>query len=211
MPATVVQSLLARGIQRIEELPVAAGQTINEGDFVCLNSSGNLIIASAANATIATGGVAAWSSGLTNLIVGRATENYPATANDPTQLTKYKIGVMIAEPGTQFLVVLGSGTAANAYPNQNLFCAGYPLSHWITPAGAGANTVWAVNIDLPNDATSKCQIVDFYGGDWPAWSAMNQTVTAPSTGTASQYPFVWIEFIGNQSAMTGARSLTRTN
>lgn len=213
MPSTVVRQFRTKGKQRIERLPVASGQTIKQGDFVCFDSSGNLIQAVAASATLSTATLAAWTTSNLLLVVGQAQEDFPAPASDPTMLTKYKIAVMIAEPGTQFLMPIAHATPSSAYPNQNLLGRGVNLANWTFPAAVGANTMYAVDITAANldNAKAKAQIVDFDDTDWPAWGSDMTTITAPSSGTQSQYAGAWVEFLGNASALTGGRSLTRSN
>jgi len=230
MPLIIPKILGARGLQRIGRLPIAASQTYKAGDFLAVNSSGQLIqAATAGDGTSTNGQVGAWSSGLTNLIVGRAIEDAHPAANDPTIIPTTKLygEFIIAEPGTQFEIILWHATYSSAYPNPNQLSVGYELwnlsssAAWATAAQVFTATSGAINqaviapsnmyvLRLDKTTAVKAQPVDFLPDDYPNWPDIGQT-SAPSTGIVSLYPRAFVEFIGGQTYLSGARPLTRTN
>lgn len=216
MPTTVTKPLDARGIARASRLPIASGQTYKQGDFLAVNSSGQLIQAATAGDGSSTNGqVPIYASGIVNLIVGRATEDAQPSSNDPTIIPTTKLygEFTVAEPGTQFLVPLYNGTAASAYPNANTLSVAYELWNLSLPAVLGTGVNWPSNAYCirPDKTTAvKAQIVDFDPATYPLWPDIGQTA-APSTGVLSQYAYCWIEFLGGQTYLSGARPVTRTN
>jgi hypothetical protein len=216
MPSTIYRPYFVRGLQRTGRLPIAASQTYKVGDFLAVNSSGQLIQAATAGDGSSTNGqVPIWSSGITNLIVGQATEDAQPQANDPTIIptTKTYGEFTIAEPGTQFLIPLFHNTASSAYPNPNLIGVGYELwnlsssATWPTGSNVPSN-VYVARID--KTTAIKGQITDFNPDEYPNWPDVGQTA-APSTGTLSQYCGVWFEFLGGATLLSGARPIVRTN
>jgi hypothetical protein len=216
MPSTIGKILGARGIQRIGRLPIAASQTYKAGDFLAVNSSGQLIQAATAGDGSSTNGqVGAWSSGLTNLIVGRAIEDAQPVTNDISIIPTTKLygEFIIAEPGTEFEMPLWHATATSAYPNPNLLATGFELwnlnssAAWATGTNAPSN-VYVVRID--KTTAVKCQINDFDPSYYPNWPDVGQA-SAPSTGTLAQYCYSWVEFLGGAVYHSGARPITRTN
>jgi len=202
MPSTVVITLGAKGICRKGRLPIASGQTFRAGDFLAVNSSGQV------QAAIASTGsdMAAWSSGITNLVVGRAIEDAQPQANDPTIIPTVKLFAefIIAEPGTWFELPLYHPTASSAYPSPSQVGAQYNFSYQTITN----NAVWCVNLNATNAA--KLQVEDFLPDYYPGWPDIGQA-SAPSTGTLSQYASAWVEFLGGACLLSGARPLTRTN
>jgi len=203
MPATVIRTLGVRGIQRLGRLPIAASQTWNAGDYLALNSTGQLIVALAVG-----NDYPAYSSGLTNLIVGRATEDAQPATNDVTIVPTVKLygEFIIAEPGTQFELPVYHATATSAYPVLNQLTVAYNFSfRTITN-----NPVWCINI--ASSSAPVVQIQDFV----PDYLLSNgypdcgQTAL-PTTGTLAQYGSAWGEFLGGACAFTTARPITRTN
>jgi hypothetical protein len=217
MPSIVGRKLQYRGIGRSGRYPIASGQTFKQGDFLGFNSSGELIqLVAAGTGSSTSGQVPAYSSGLTNLIVGRAQEDAQPSSNDPTILPTTKLygQVMIAEPGTQFLIPIYDATVASAYPNANL--VSQPFELWnlngstITTMPAGSTWVTGYAVRIDKTTAIKGIITDWYVDEYVGWPDIGQAA-APSTGTASQFCACWFEFIGNACALTGAGSLTRTN
>ena len=216
MPSTVIKTLDVRGIQRVGRLPIASGQTYLAGDFLAVNSSGQLILAATAgNGSGTNGQVGAWASGITNLIVGRAIEDAQPRANDPTILPTTKLygEFIVAEPGTQFGVPLYHATAASAYPSPSQIGVAYELWNLSTSATFATGTVvpasfWAIRID--QTTAIKAQIVDFDPDFYQGWPDIGQA-SAPSSGTLAQYGTAFIEFLGGATLLSGARPLTRTN
>jgi hypothetical protein len=202
MPSLVVKSYEYRGIGRTGRLPIASGQTYKAGDFLAVNSSGQLV------AAISSAGsdMSAWTSGQTNLIVGRALEDAQPQTNDPTILPTTKLygTFIVAEPGTQFRMPVYHPTASSAYPSPTQIGSQYNFSYQ-TVTG---NNVWCVNLNA--SAAPKLQIVDFVPDYYPGWPDVGQS-SAPSSGTLSQYADCWVEFLGGACLLTGARPLTRTN
>ena len=203
MPSLVVKNYDSRGLQRIGRLPIAASQTYKAGDWLAVNSSGDLISAIAAGVG---NDMSAWSSGITNLVVGRAIEDAQPATGDITiaPTTKLYGTFVIAEPGTQFRLALYHSTASSAYPNANQIGAQYNFSYQ-TITG---NSIWCVN--LAATSAPKLQIVDFVPDFYPGWPDIGQAA-APSTGTLSQYADCWVEFLGGACLLSGARPITRSN
>lgn len=169
----------ARGLMRTATYPTAAAQTFLAGDFVCFNSSGQVVQAVAAGSDV--GAV----SGITNAIVGRALEN----AINDLGVLKTSVAVMIAEPGTEFLMPLYSATPTNAVPVPSLIGVAYELRNASTPF-----TGYCVNLDATTN--TKVRIVDFDGDSYATW---------PNTSTAgtTQYADAWVVFIPS-STLVGA-------
>jgi hypothetical protein len=199
----------------LSRLPIAASQTYKAGDFLALNSSGQLIQAAAPGDGTSSNGQVGSISGLTGLIVGRATEDAQPATNDVTIIPTTKLygEFIVAEPGTQFELPIYHATAASAYPNPNLFTNNYEL--W-NLSGASTQTMqsgssWASCYGVRIDKTTngKMQIVDFVPDEYPLWPDVGQA-TPPSTGTLSQYCRAWVEFIGAACALSGARPITRS-
>ncbi len=218
MPSTVVKPLDVRGLCRTERLPIASGQTFKQGDFLAVNSSGQVIQAVAAGTgTTTSGEFIFWSSGITGLIAGRAMEDAQPSANDPTILpsTKLYAEFTVAEPGTQFLVPIYHATASSAYPNPNLIGTQgelYNLSgSTITSLATGV--AWPSNayvFRLDKTTNAVCMIVDFDPSTYPSWPDVGQA-SPPSSGVLSQYAYAWVEFLGGQCLLSGARPVTRSN
>ena len=175
MPSTISKILGARGIQRIGRLPIAASQTYKAGDFLAVNSSGQLIqAATAGDGTSTNGAVGAWSSGITNLIVGRAIEDAQPTANDPTIIPTTKLygEFIIAEPGTEFEMPIWHATSTSAYPAPSQVGVGYELwnlntsAAWATGTNAPSN-IYVARIDKTTNI--KLQINDFDPSCYPNW------------------------------------------
>ncbi len=215
MPSQVSRTFGVRGYQRLGRLPIAAGQTFKAGDYLALNASGQLIQAATAGDGTSTNGQVGAISGLTGLIVGRATEDAQPVANDITIIPTTKLygEFIIAEPGTQFEMPIYHATPGSAYPNPNLLTNSYEI--WNL---SGANTQvmqtgssWASGYGIRIDKTTspKAQIVDFIPDEYLLWPDVGQS-TPPSSGTLSQYARAWVEFIGSACALTGARPITRS-
>jgi hypothetical protein len=202
MPSLVVKTYDVRGLQRLGRLPIAASQTYKAGDYLSLNSSGQLQVAISSVGNDAT----AWSSGITNLIVGRATEDAQPATGDPTILPTTKLygEFIIAEPGTQFRMALFHTTATSAYPAPTQIGAQYNLSY----RSITGNSIWCAN--LASSSAPMVQVVDFVPDYYPGWPDVGQAA-APSTGTLSQYADCWVEFLGGVVALSGARPITRSN
>jgi hypothetical protein len=202
MPSQVVRSYDYKGLARTGRLPIAASQTYKKGDFLAVNSSGQLV------AAISTAGndFPVWTSGIANLIVGQALEDAQPVTNDVTIVPTTKLygTFIIAEPGTRFRVPLYHSTASSAYPSPAFIGAQYNLSYQ-TITG---NTVYCVNIAATNKPV--CQIVDYVADMYIGWPDIGQA-SAPSSGTLSQYCDTWIEFLGGASLLTAARPITRSN
>ena len=214
MPSNLFRELGARGTQRIGRLPIASGQTYKTGDFLALNSSGQLIQAVAAgNGSSTNGQVPAWSSGITNLIVGRAVEDAQPNTNDVTIVPTTKLygSFIVAEPGTQFEVPIYHNTASSAYPSPAFVGVAYDLFNLTAAAFSAAVSAPAMyGVNIGSTGAVKCQIVDYNPDDYPGWPDVGQT-SAPSSGTTSQYARTWIEFLGGATQLSGARPITRTN
>ena len=226
MPANIIRSLGVRGMQRLGRLPIATGQTYKAGDFLTVNSSGQL-----QQALSVGNNMAAWSSGITNLIVGRATEDAQPATNDPTIIPTTKLygEFVISEPGTQFLLPIVNGASNNgtaAYPNLNIMGTGYPLRYCqtsdfptsvtvsgVTTAITIGTNVWA--IDISTSTGARGQIVDWdpddmAGSTYAGYPDIGQA-SAPSTGYQALSARAWVEFIAGQCYLSGARPLTRSN
>jgi hypothetical protein len=205
---------------RQARIPIAASQTFKEGDWIAVNSSGQGILAVASgNGSSTNGQVPAWSGGattITNLIVGRAIEDAQPQSGDPTILPNPKlyVEVIVAEPGTQFLMPLYHATPGSAYPNPNLIgtqCGLWNLNGSTATFATGTNVptnLWVARID--STTVAQLNIVDFDPTDYPSWPDIGQTA-APSSGTQSQYCGTWVEFLGGTTLLSGARPLTRSN
>lgn len=200
MPSTVVITLGCKGIQRKGRLPIASGATFRAGDFLAVNSSGQVIPAIASVGSDMT----VWSSGIQNLVVGRAIEDAQPNPNDPTIIpfVKAYAEFIIAEPGTWFELPLFNATPSLAYPNPNQIGSQYNFSYQTITN----NSVWCVN--LGTTAAAKLQVEDFLPDYYPSWP---DTSNVPSTGTLSQYASAWVEFLGGACLLSGARPITRTN
>lgn len=216
MPSLITKPYNARGICRTERLPIAASQTFKQGDFVMVNSSGQVQQAiTSGNGSSTNGAPTAWSSGNTNLWVGRANEDAQPQSGDITAIPNPKLyaSVTICEPGTQFLVPIYHATAASAYPNPNLIGNSYELWNLSTPAVLGTGVSWPGNVySVRIDKTTNVGvvIVDFDPTNYASWPDIGQTA-APSTGTFSQYAYAWVEFLGGTCLLSGARPITRSN
>ena len=111
--AGLVRLTETRGPQHIDKFPVASGSTFVKGDFLTLNGSGQLQIAVAAGSNVGSGA----------LIVGMANEN----ALDDSGALRNSVGVIIAQPGTQWKLPIYNATPASAVFNTNMIGAKYEL------------------------------------------------------------------------------------
>ncbi len=217
MPSAIAKIFDARGFQRVGTLPIASGQTFKAGDFLSLNSSGQLQQAvTAGNGSSTNGQCPVWSSGATNLIVGRAIEDAQPSVNDPTILpaTKTYGRFVIAEPGTQFKVPLYHATPGSAYPSPAFIGQYYELWNLSSSATFATGTTVPASayfVRIDKTSVNKCLIVDFSGDDYQGWPEWIGQASAPSSGTVSQYCGTWIEIIGQAAALSSAATLTRTN
>jgi hypothetical protein len=202
LPSQVVKSYEYKGLARTGRLPIATGQSWSKGDFLAVNSSGQLIAAIAATGSDMT----AWSAGIVNLVVGQALEDAQPQSGDVTIVPNPKLygTFIIAEPGTRFRMPLYHATAASAYPSPAFIGAQYNFSYQTI---TGSN-VWCVNIAATN--APKCVIVDYVGDMYQGWPDIGQAA-APNSGTLAQYCDCWVEFLGGASLLTVARPITRTN
>ena len=173
---------LSRGFQRTRTYPIASGASFKAGQFLIWNAG--LTRHASSNAD-----TAATSS--TTRIAGMALED--STKDDGS--AKAIAAVMIAEPGTEFLLPLYSATPANAVitPNGQIGTL-YELRNV-------SGNYDAVNIDATTN--TKLAIVDFATEDDSAWPG-RLTDTGPGNVTAgtTQYANVWVEFQG--SCVVGA-------
>ena len=221
MPSTIIKALGVRGYQRIGRLPIAANQTWKAGDFLTVNSAGNLV------QTLSAGNNLGAASGITLRVVGRAIEDAQPVSGDisivPT--TKLYGEFIIAEPGTQFELPIVNGASSNgtaAYPNTNLigtrlplrYCttADFPTTVSSTAITVGTN-VWAA--DISTNTNPKLIIVDYVPDDLvgSTYAGYPDTgaVSAPSTGVQALSARAWCEFLGGQCLLSGAGPITVTN
>jgi hypothetical protein len=217
MPTTIGSIFGAKGIQRKGRLPIAASQTFRSGDFLTVNSSGQVQqAATAGTGSGSSGQVSAWTSGITNLIVGRAMEDAQPQPNDPTIIpsTKLFAEFVIAEPGTWFEVPIYHATASSAYPSPAQIGVAYELwnlngstASFATGFNAPPNQYY---IRIDQSTAVKAQICDFNPAYYSGWPDVGQA-SAPSSGTFSQYATAYVEFLGGACLLSGARPITRTN
>jgi hypothetical protein len=221
MPSNIVRALDVRGLQRLGRLPIAGSQTYKAGDFLTLNSSGEL-----QQAATTGNNVAVWSSGITNLIVGRATEDAQPQANDVSIVPTVKLygEFIIAEPGTQFALPIVNGASSNgtaAYPNLNLIGTAYALRNTAatdfptTVSGTAINAGIFYALDISTTTAAKAQIVDWVPDDLTGSTYSGYpdigAPSAPSSGVQALSARAWVEFLGGACALSGARPITRTN
>lgn len=162
---------IARGIQRVQFVPEAASQSFKKGHILTLNSSGQC----QRHAT--SGNRAGAASGITLRPIGIALADASGTANTP-------IPVIVAEPGTQFLLPCHHATAASAVPNQANIGSNYEIIH----VAAGYDAV-----SLDNTTNTKVKIVGMHTDDYPGWPT--------GSASAEQYGAVWVEFLYAQCGL----------
>ena len=174
--AGLVRLFETRGPQHIDKFPVAASQTFVKGDFLTFNGSGQLQLAVAAGSNVGSGA----------LIVGQANEN----ALDDYGNLKQSVGVIIAQPGTQFKLPLYNATPSSAVFNTNELGVKYEL-HNLSSGGFAVDNGSTTNVAVT--------IVGIAAEDYPGW--LHGTTGAGSI----EYPAVWVEVRAAFSALTGAR------
>jgi hypothetical protein len=175
----------SRGKQRTLALPEAATQTFIKGDFLTIDSNGRVQQAVAAGSRLG-----ATSGAITNRIVGRAEVNASGT-------TGRFVSVMIAEPGTEFLLPVDHATPSSAVPNTNLVGKQFELKH-VTAVSPNA-AYYAVSLD--NNTNVKEKVSDMYTPDHDGYDP-----TLPGIATAAstvQYGKVWVEFMDEHCIFGG--------
>jgi hypothetical protein len=172
-------ALDVRGFQRFARIPVATSQTIKQGDILLLNSSGYAIQGCAAGSRLPV----AVSGAQTGRVLGRATEDITTGASVTTE----RVGVIIAEPGTQFAMPCYHATEDTRRPA--LANLGLPFE--VIRVNDDPD-YYAVSLD--NTTNKKVKIVEMFEEDY-------QDYPQDSTGIVDGR--VWVEFLLNQCALAG--------
>lgn len=172
------KALGVRGLQNQRLYPVASGATFAAGDFLVLTSTGVQGVSAGSNFVPGT-----------NPIVGRALE--PSTRTDGSNLTAPYVAVILAEPGTEFLLPLYHSTPASAVPTiaMLLKSAVYELKQ---------SSNGFPQVDLTATTNTAIRIKDIDPSDCPTWPT--------SVSGAVQYANVWVEFLPAASAATSVVS-----
>ena len=173
-----------RGLARTVALPEASTQTFKIGDFLTLDSNGRVqqALSAGTNAGASSAGTT------TNRIVGRAMQNATGT-------TGKLVSVILAEPQTEFLVPVYHGTPSSAVPNTNLIGKGFELRY-----ASGTPNFFAV--DISASTNPKVKITDIYPPDHTGYDP--SVPGYPTAASTTQYGQVWVTFIDEQTALTGA-------
>jgi hypothetical protein len=172
-----------RGFQRTELLPVKASGSFKKGQFLIFNSGVDRHAASDANLG---------ATGNTTRIVGMALED--STRDDGS--AKGVVEVMIAEPGTQFLLPLYHATPASAVA---------------TPASQLGRSFELRNVGgnydaIALDATTntKLKIVGYATEEYPTWPGRITDTAGSVTAGTTQYANAWVEVLGSATCLSGA-------
>ena len=179
----------ARGLQRIIALPEGTSQSFKIGDFLVFDSSGTsgrVVQEVAAGSNF----VAGTANQPHHRVIGRALQNATGVAGKLVE-------IIIAEPGTEFLLPVYHTTATSAVPDTAQLGKSFELKYV-----SGSPNYFAIDLQASGTSAAKVKVTDMY---IPDHSGYDPNVPGyPTHNSATQYGQVWCTFIDEQTALTGA-------